>query len=391
MDKITQMQQERASLIAKQRKILDKTKEKGMSAEEERKWERMDQDIEDLEEKIEKELKTIEREKSLVEKEFKKEEKNKETGGERYTNAFESWLRRGNKEISREDALTLREKRSMNVANNIKGGYLVPTVWENRIIEKLREESVMRRIATVETTSSETNIPVSTSKPKFGWIDEEGSYPETDSEFGQKSVNAWKLGGIIKISEELLYDNAYNLEGRIERDSVIGLREEEEEAFINGDNIKKPRGLLLDAQIGKEATAADAITADEIIDLVYSVKRSYRRNGRFLLDDPIAKAIRKLKANEQYIWQPGLTSGEPDRLLGYPVEFSFAMPEMTAENKPVAFGDFSYYTIYDRQGMFMQRLDEKYSNTGQVGFKVYRRTDGLLTLEEAAKVIEMSD
>lgn len=392
VDKITELKQERASLVKKQRKIIDKAEEKdrGLNSEEKKKFDRMDEEIDNLEGRISKLKKMQEREKKEIEKELGKESKEKGKGKE-YKKAFNAWMRRGRKELTREQATTLREKRAMNVANASKGGYLVPSTTENRIIEKLTEASIMRQICRVETTSTETNIPVSTGKPTFGWVDELGTYPETDSEYGQKSVDAWKVGGIIKVSEELLYDNTYNLESRIERDSIDGLQEEEELGFVVGDNVKKPRGFTLDAEVGKEAAAVDALTFNELIDLVYSLKRPYRRNARFLLDDPVAKAIRKIKNNnDQYVWQPSVQSGEPDRLLNYPVNFSYAMPEMATENKPVAFGDFDYYEIYDRQGIFMQRLQEKYADDGQIGFKVYRRTDGILTVEEAIKTLQMA-
>lgn len=393
MDKITELKKERAKLVKEQRNIIERAEEEGRSLEqqEENRFDSLEDDILELEDRISRLKSVREKEKEEVAAEAREENQHSGVTEDEYREAFVGWMRQGLKKLERDKAVKLREKRAQNVANATKGGYLVPTEWENRIIEKLREASVMRNLATVETTSTETNIPVSTSKPEFGWIDEEGSYPDAESKYGQKSVDAWKVGGIIKVSEELLYDNAYDLETRIEDDAVEGLREEEEEGFVVGDNVKKPRGFLLDAEVGVNAASSDAIAADEILDLVYSLKRPYRDDANFLFDDAVAKSIRKLKdENGQYLWQPSYQAGEPDRLAGYPTEFSFAMPEMTSGNKPVAFGDFGYYSIYDRLGMFMQRLDEKYADTGQVGFKVYRRTDGLLTLEEAVQTIEMA-
>ena len=396
MDKITELKQERMSLVKEQRGIIEQAEEeeRSLGQQEENRFDELEGDIQELENRISRLKSVREKEKKEVAGEAKKEQKENNSGAndEEYRQAFETFLRGGAGELSREERSALREKRAQNVANASKGGYLVPETWEDRIIEKLTEESVMRRLARVDTVSTETNIPVDASKPQFGWIDEEGSYPETESEYGNKSASAWKLGGIIKVSEELLRDNAYNLEDRIERDAVDGLREQEEEAFVNGDNVKKPRGLLLDAETAVTAAATDAITSDEVLDLIYGVKRPYRRNSALLTGDNTAKALRKLKDdNGQYLWQPSLQAGEPDALMGYRTEFSHAMPEMEAAAKPIAFGDFSYYNVFDRQGMFMQRLDEKYADTGQIGFKVYRRVDGMLTLEEAVKVLEMAE
>lgn len=393
MDKITELKQERAKLVKKQRNLIDGAEEedRGLNSEEREQFDRIDGDIDELEERISDLKKVQDRQKKKVIDGLDDDQRGKQDGDSEYREVFEKFARRGINELTREEASMLRELRAQNIANASKGGYLVPETWENRIIEKLNDANVMRRLATIETTSTETNIPVSTSKPQFGWIDEEGSYPETDEEFGNKSVDAWKSGGIIKVSEELLYDNTYNLQGRIERDFVTAARDIEEAGFIVGDGVKKPRGLLLDAEVGKTAAAVDAITFNELIDLVYSLRRPYRRNANFMLNDNSTKALRKIKNNnDQYVWEPSAQAGEPDRLLSYPLEYAQDMPDMAADNKPVAFGDFSYYSIYDRKGIALQRLNEKYADTGQIGFKGYKRVDGLLTLSEAVQVLQMA-
>jgi len=393
MNKITELKQKRAQLVDKQRNLIDTAdeEERDLSSEEEQKFERIQDDIEDLEGRIKKRQKVLDNQKKEVAKEIDDSKQTPDNQDNDYRDAFESYIRYGKKDMDRDKASLLREYRAQNVANNVKGGYLVVPEWENQIIDKLEKQSVMRQIATVESTSSETNIPISTSKPSAGWIDEEGSYPESDEEFGPKSVDAWKEGMIIKISEELLYDNDYNLEGRIERDATIAFDELEEPAFIDGDNVKKPRGFIQDADVGETASATDSLDSDEILNLLYSLKRGYRNNARWLMNDNTALALRKLTDGQSnYLWQPGYQQGEPDRLLGYPVSYSDYMPDIGTSNKPIAFGDFAYYTIYDREGMFMQRLVEKYADNGQVGFRTYKRTDGILTLDEAIKVMQMS-
>ena len=136
------------------------------------------------------------------------------------------------------------------------------------------------------------------------------------------------------------------------------------------------------------AASATAITADELIDLFYSLKAPYRRNAAWVLNDSTIKAIRKLKDNQgQYLWQPSLTAGAPDLLLGKPVRTSAYMPAIAADAKTIAFGDFSYYWIADRQGRSFKRLNELYAATGQVGFLASQRVDGKLILPEAIKVL----
>lgn len=385
MDRITELLQERASLIKKQRDLIDKAEKenRSLTAEERTKFDRLNSDIDELEARIN-DLKAIqEREKKQILNE--NSEKKDKPQDEEYRNAFFQYVRRGRGELTAEQRATL------NTATDAEGGYLVPTSFANTIIEKLRDSNYLWQAATIEQTSSEKKIPTSVSKPQFGWIDELGQYPVTDASFGQLTVDAYKVGGILKVSEELLFDNTYNLEGRLSRDFTNAARDASEAAFVAGDGNKKPRGLILDADVGITAAAADALTFDEIIKLVHSLRPPYRRNARFLLNDNTSLALRLLKNNDgQYIWRASVEAGMPDRLLGYPVAYSENMPNMEANAKPIAFGDFSYYTIYIRRGIVMQRLNEKYADTGEVGFKTHMRVDGLLTLPEAVKVLQMA-
>ena len=136
--------------------------------------------------------------------------------------------------------------------------------------------------------------------------------------------------------------------------------------------------------------SATAITLDNLLDLIYALKAPYRKNAKFLMKDTTVSAIRKLKDNQgQYLWQPSLTAGTPDTILGRPVRTSAYMPAIAASAKTIAFGDFSYYWIADRQGRSFKRLNELYAATGQVGFKATQRVDGKLILAEAVKVLQM--
>ena len=129
---------------------------------------------------------------------------------------------------------------------------------------------------------------------------------------------------------------------------------------------------------------------DELVDLYHSLKAPYRNNAVFVTNDATVKAIRKLKdGNGQYLWQPSVRLGEPDTLLNRPLKTSVYVPEIAAGTKAVAFGDFSYYWIADRQGRSFQRLNELFAATGQVGFKATQRVDGKLILAESVKVLQM--
>ena len=272
-----------------------------------------------------------------------------------------------------------------------EGGYLVPDEFESTLVQALGGENVIRSLAHVITTSSGTHkIPVVASKGEASWIDENGAYPEDDDTFSQVNIDAHKVGTIIKVSEELLNDSAFDLENYFALEYARRIGSKEEEAFIGGNGANKPTGFLNTAEIGVTAASDKAITADELIDLFYSLKAAYRKNAVWIVNDSTVKAIRKLKDNNgQYIWQAALKDGDHDTLLGRPILTSSAMPETAADAKPVAFGDLSYYWIGDRQGVTFKRLNERYADMGQVGFLASKRVDGKLTLPEAIKVLKM--
>src|SRR6056297_2021409 len=329
MDKITELMQERAEAIAKQRKLVDaaEAEDRGLTSDERVKFNNMETAIDNLEARIA-DLKNIEeKEKKSVLKDHKVETKEGEKDIE-YRDAFFKLLRRGR------GNLEAPEIRALQVATDSEGGLLVPPTFANSLLQALEERNIMRQLCTVSSTSSEKKIPVAQDTGVATWVAEEGAYIEGDPTFSQKSVDAYKAGTIIKVSEELLYDNTYNLEGYIQSRFVRRIGDLEEAAFVNGSGTK-PTGFLQDADNATTATAADAVTADELIDLYHGPSRPYRKNGAWLMNDGTAKAIRKLKdGNGQYLWQPGLQAGQPDILLGAPVKIAGDMPDLGTGNKP---------------------------------------------------------
>lgn len=273
-----------------------------------------------------------------------------------------------------------------------EGGYLVPDEYERTLVEALEEENVFRQLANViRTSSGDRKIPVVAAKGTASWIDEEGAYTESDDSFGQVSIGAYKVGTMIKVSEELLNDSVFDLESYIAKEFARRIGAKEEEAFFTGDGSGKPLGVLAatgGAETGVTAASSTAITADELMDLFYSLKSPYRKKAVWVLNDSTIKAVRKLKdSTGQYLWQPSLMAGTPDTLLGRPVKTSAYMPVIAAGAKTIAFGDFSYYWIADRQGRSFKRLNELYAANGQVGFLGSQRVDGKLVLSEAVKVL----
>ena len=275
--------------------------------------------------------------------------------------------------------------------NDANGGYLVPEEWDSRLIDKLSEENIFRNLATTITTSGEHKINIAATKPAAAWIEEGQELTFGDATFDQVILDAHKLHVAIKVTEELLYDNAFNLENYIIDTFGKAIGNAEEDAFLNGDGKGKPTGIFAETGGGQTGVTISGtkIAADDVISLIYSLKRPYRKNALFILNDSTLAALRKLKdANGAYIWQPSYTAGEPDRLCGYSVLTSAYAPALEAGKPAIAFGDFSYYNIGDRGTRSVQELRELFAGNGMIGYVAKERVDGKLVLTEAVQILK---
>lgn len=396
MSKVLELREKRAKLWDSTKAFLDSRRNENglLSAEDTATYERMEKDVVDLGKEIER----LERQ-ATIDLELSRATSNPIRNTPNNTLDNEK-MGRASDEYRRAFWNTMRNKNGFEIQNALKigtdseGGYLVPDEFERTLIEGLLEENIFRQLATIITTSSgDRKIPVVASKGTASWVDEEGAIPESDDAFTQVSIGAYKLATMIKVSEELLNDSVFNLESYIAKEFARRIGSKEEEAFFIGDGVGKPTGIFHTtggADVGITAATQSVIKIDEILDLFYALKSPYRKNASFVMNDATVKEIRKLKdGNGQYIWQPSITAGEPDTILNRPVKTSSYVPTLGAGSKAVAFGDFSYYWVADRQGRSFQRLNELFAATGQIGFKASQRVDGKLILPEAIKVLKM--
>lgn len=306
------------------------------------------------------------------------------TASAEYTAAFWNNIRNRNWIDVRND---------LQVGTDTEGGFLVPDEFEKKLISALEEENVFRPLATkIQTASGDRKIPIITQKGEAVWMEEEEAYTLSDDTFGQLSLSAYKVGTAIKISEELLNDSVFDLPAYITKEFARRIGAKEEEAFLIGDGVGKPTGVFAasgGAMDGGTTSGAN-ISFDDMLELFYSVKSPYRKKAVWLLNEQTLKNLRKIKdANNQYIWQPSISAGIPDTILNRPYVTSVYAPTPEAGNKVVAFGDFSYYWIADRQGRSMKRLNELFAMNGQVGFLASQRVDGKLILPEAVKMLTL--
>ena len=266
------------------------------------------------------------------------------------------------------------------------GGYLVPEEYDSRLIDVLTEENIMRKLGHQLTTSGDHKINIAATKPAAAWIEEGGALSFGDATFDQILLDAHKLHVAIKVTEELLYDNAFGLESYIIDMFGKALANAEEDAFLNGSGVGQPLGLFAETGGGTAAASVTSLSSDSVVDLVYALKRPYRKSAKFIMNDQTIAAIRKLKDNNgAYMWQPSLTSGEPDKLLGYDVYTSPFCPE-----GKIAFGDYGYYNIGDRGTRSFKQLNELFAGNGMIGYVAKERVDGKLILPEAVQILTVT-
>ena len=320
------------------------------------------------------------------------------TATDAYNKAF--WeMMRGNNSLEVRDAL------SVGVPS--EGGYTVPDEFERQLIQGLEENNIFRTLAhTIHTNSGTRTIPIATDSGSASWIEEGTAIQESDMAFAQETLSAYKLGCMIKVSNELLNDSAFNIAAHIAQRFGVRFGNAEEDAFINGTGPSanpqvtpsQPTGILTSVTASAGNTTEDAVTVhfDNIYKLYYSLKSPYRRKASFLCNETLLLQLMLLKdGNQNYIWKPGLEVGKPDTILGRPIYTSGYMPAISGDasadggKKVLLFGDFNYYWIADRQSRTLKRLNELYAVTDQVGFIGTQRVDGKLILPEAMQVMAM--
>ena len=397
MSKILELREKRAKAWEAAKAFLDakRTQEGFVSAEDAATYDKMENDVVNLGKEIER----LERQ-AAIDAELSKatstpitNKPDAKTGGDTKTGRATDEYRKAFWNGMRNKVLSYEVQNALTIGTDSEGGYLVPDEYEKKLVEALEEEVFFRNLATViKTSSGDRKIPIVTSKGEAAWIDEGGQFPESDDSFGQTTISAFKLATMIKVSDELLNDSVFNIEQYISREFGRRIGTKEEEAFFIGDGKGKPTGIFAatgGAESGATTSTAN-ITFDDVLELFYSLRSPYRKKAVWVLNDSTVKALRKLKdSTGNYIWNPSVQAGVPDTILNRPYYTSSYVPEIKVGAKCLAFGDFSYYWIGDRQGRSFKRLNEVFAMNGQVGFLASQRVDGRLILTEAVKTLGM--
>ena len=330
-----------------------------------------------------------------IRQDFKPAGNVKPTATEAYNKAFWQMVR-GN--------VTPEVRNALSVGTGSKGGYTVPDEFERQLVQALEETNIFRQMAHVIKTDSGTHaIPIASDSGEAAWVDEGGTITDADPAFSQAVLKAFKMGTLVKVSNELLNDSAFDIAGYISERIGKRFGNAEEKAFLTGagesdtpGTPSEPTGILTTLSGDVTTDAYTSIDFDDVYALYYKLAEPYRRNATFVTSESVMLKLMTLKDGEsQYIWKPSMEVGKPDTLLGHPIRTSQYMPALagtTADKskKVMLFGDFGYYWIADRGSRTLQRLNELYAITDQVGFIGTQRVDGKLILSDAVKLLKMA-
>lgn len=313
--------------------------------------------------------------------------------------AFMQFMRKGD-----DDGLRDLERKALQVGTDEDGGYAVPEELDRSILTLLQDEVVMRQEASVITVGgSDYKKLVNVGGTASGWVGETDPRPATDAS-KLKLIEPFmgEIYGNPQATQKMLDDVFFNAEAWINSELATEFSEQEEIAFTIGDGTKKPKGFLAyasslesdkDRAFGTlqhiQSGSAAAVTADSIIQLVYTLRKTHRNGAKFMMNNNSLFKIRMLKDTEgNYLWRPGLELGQPSTLLGYGIAENEQMPDIAADAKAIAFGNFKRgYIIVDRIGTRVLR--DPYTNKPYVGLYTTKRTGGMLADSQAIKLLKI--
>lgn len=306
--------------------------------------------------------------------------------------AFRNYIVRGWQNLDAEDRDALNETRALAkqvVGTNLTGGYTVPTDFRATLVETMKAFGGMRTVATIITTDNGRNLQVPTTDDTGNVATLIGEATaitnSTAVPFGRKTLEAHKYySGPIKLSSEILDDSGIDIEAAVRSAMAtrFGRATEAHYATRSSTETTGPHGIVNDSTGPVIAASLAAVTFEKLLDLEAAVDPAYRRDARWMFNDTVRAGLRKIRENStagtgQFLWQPGLTAGDPDRLLGYPVVVNQEIASFgTSGNKPIWFGNFSHYWIRDVRPIAIRRLEERYAEEDVVALVAYMRTDG---------------
>ena len=275
-------------------------------------------------------------------------------------------------------------------ANGITGGYALPSGSNDKLQKAIKRESLFRSMATViKAYGGASRIFAKDCADIATWVPEGGSIPLQDgvNDFTCYAVDSHKLAVFVKLDDDFVHDAAFSLEDYLTERLAKNLAKSEDKGFVLGTGEHMPVGILDDTAGVKAGVTTSALCFDDVLRLYHSLDKEYRKNAVWLMNDETALTLRMLKDSAgNYLWNPS-----DNTILGKPVVISYDMPSVKAGEKPVVFGDFSYYWIIDRSPVSSQALKELFVTLDQVGYLATEFLDGKLIRRDALKALKISE
>ena len=316
--------------------------------------------------------------------------------------AFNAYLRKGVNGLTPAEANALGEMRGTDTqitTTDGLGGFLVPENWSDFVSATELFKSDIEQVATVIRTANGQpfNLPANDDTAVVAAILGEGTAATvSDMTFTNVKFEPYTYGsGLVKVSNQLMSDNAFDLASFVGGQLANRLKRGINAHLTTGDASSKPQGIVTGSSEGKVATANNAITVSEVMDLFYSVDASYRNapGAGFMMNSSTAKAIRVLgfgSSNDFPAYVPGMSVGEPDMLFGKPVYINEDVASIAGDAKVMVFGDLKQYYVHEAGGVQILRLNERFADALSTGFIGYRRVDGNVLQSSAIKHLVMA-
>lgn len=405
---LKKLKEERAEVVHSMHTMVKTAEDekRGLTTEEDGQWSEMSDSVDSFDARIEK----VERSNSLMgqlddynddtskKPDLSEQREHEDESVDERSEAFGALIRSvegGTSGLSTDQRKVLAEMRAQSVGTTTAGGYTVPEGFEAQIIESMVAFGGIANVANVLNTATGNDLPFITNDDtgnSGALLAENTQDSEQDLTLGQITLGAYKYTSkIIRVSNELIQDNAVNLESYIAKKFGERLGRITSAHYATGTGTAQPNGLMTAATVGKTAASATALTYDELLDLKHSVDPAYRGNARWAFNDSTFKAIKQLKDSQNRpLWMPDYVNGAAGTIDGDQYVIDQGIASMAINALAAAYGDMDNYQIRMVQGFQMVRLVERYADFHQVGFLAFMRTDADLLDTAAVKSLKMA-
>lgn len=293
--------------------------------------------------------------------------------------------------------ITASEARAQGIAVNSEGGFLTPESWAASVVKSMAFYGPLLSADVSDVILSNDgntiNFPTNNDTNNVGAIIAENTQvSEQDLVIGNVAVGAYKYSSkMVRIPNELLADSAYDVQALVSDRLGERLGRIMNTHATIGTGTSQPRGIVTGSSLGKTTASATAISDEELIDLFHTLDVAHRGNAKFMANDSTIAALRKLKdSNGAYLWQPALTLGAPETLLGKPLLTNNDMATIATGNTTVLFGDFKKFVVRMVNGLGIKRLDERFADYDQTAFLAFARMDSAVLDSAAIKHLKQA-